>query len=281
MNWLLGAIAAGVVFVFGGDVKLPAFMQHKPPVAQYDATKAELAKSEAKLATAQTQLDANKAAQDAATKAQLDFTQQMGFGTLTAIQSIPADQQTVEIKLAEQFAIREQAGFEAARGKLSPEAQAEIKRMFDAAMAAKTAQVATLTAALADKDAALKAETSKRGVLELQAPALQAAVTTAKSETAVVAAKKEVLDKQIETYATTKAADDAKLGSLDHYGAVLLRIIVGLVLLFIAYNWIFHFALPNLAQNNPGGKADSFYQWIINLISSHSVTTTTQNPPKS
>lgn len=260
------AIVAGCALLFGGGLKLPAFLQKKPPVAQLSASQDELAKAKAAQAQAEAALAAAKADQAAKTAAQLDYAQQMATGTSLALAHVPATAQTPEVKLAAEFALRTQAGFEAARGKLSPEAQAEIHALFDEALAAKNAEVETLKTALAAKDSALQAATQEKTALAIKIPTLEAAVTTANATVTVKEADVVTKTKEVADWAQKKAESDAKAGSLDHYAGVLLRIIIALCALY-AFG---HFLLPLWSESYPANKTLSWMASAAkNLTTAH------------
>ncbi len=261
MNLAAYAALAAVLFLNQG-FHLPAFLQKKPPTAQLAAAQADLAKARAGQQQAEAELAAARAAQAARLAEQLDYTQQMVTGTDLALRQIPGAHQSPELKLAAEFSARAVAGFEAARGKLTPQQRAEIEGLFTAALAAKDAEVTTLRASLAQKDSDLQASTSAKAALEKKIPVLEASVTTAQAATAVESAKVETKTREVVTYADKAATEKARAGSLDAYAGNLVRILIGLGLLYA----LVHFALPNLAQEFPAaawlGKANKFAKSI-------------------
>lgn len=248
-------LMVGVAAFLGGGLKLPAFLQKKPPVAQLSAAEIELAKVKAAQQKAEAELAAARAQEAARTSSQLDYAQQFASGTSLALAKIPVEEQTPEIKLASEMALRANLGLEAARGKLPAEAQAEIKAMVDQALSAVTAERDAYRAALVKKDAELQSASQAKAAIEKQIPVLEAKLQTKSAEVAAVEAKTQTLTQEVKVWAQGKADAEAKAGSLDAYAGRLVRgiIIAGVLYLFL------HFLLPNIAQSYPG------VSWLTHL----------------
>ena len=260
MNPLLIGVAI-VALVAGSSLHLPAWMKSQPPTAALVAAQADLAKAqaaqkqaEASQKQAEDALTAAKTQQAAITAQQLDYAQEFASGAGLALAKVPAAAQTPEIKLATDMVTRANAGLEAARGKLPAAAQAEIQQLIDQALSAVTAQRDAYQAALVQKDATLQTTIQAKTALEVKIPVLQAQVTTeqaktaaAKAETATVASKTDVLQKEITDWAAKKAASDSNGSFWQWVGILCLKIIVALVVLYL----LVHGLIPLLAESYP------------------------------
>lgn len=261
--WILVAIGA---FLFGPSFHLPNLFAKKPPIAQLSTAEADLAAARAAQLKAEAALAAAKVQEAAKTAAQLDYAQQFAAGTSLALGRVPAEQQTPEVKLATDMAQRANAGLAAARGQLPPEAQAEIQRLVDQALSAVMAERDAYKAAVIQKDAALQSATQDKAALAVQIPVLQATVTTAKAETAARDAKTQELTKEVSVWAEAKAAADAKATSLDAYAGTLVRVLIGLGILYA----LIHYLLPCVAQSYSGvGWLQKLAAAAKNLTTAH------------
>lgn len=258
-------LIVGVAAFAVGGFKLPAFLQKQPPVAQLTTAQDELAKAKAAQQQAEALLAAARAQEAARTATQLDYAQQFAAGTSLALGRVRPEQVTPEIKLATELAARANAGLEAARGKLPPEAQAEIQKLVDQALSAVTAERDAYKAALAQKDADLQATTAAKAAIERQIPALEAKVQTKDAEVAAVTAKTETLTQEVKVWAQGKADADARAGSLDAYAGRLIR---GAVIIGVLY-FLIHFILPCVAQSYPGGWLSKLADAAKNLTTAH------------
>lgn len=247
--------------------KLPSFLQKQPPVAQLTIAQVELSKAREAQALAEKNLADVKAKQDQRTTEQLAYGQQMSGGVSLALDKVPAEHQTPEVKLAAELSNRANDALEAANGKLSPQARAEISALIDNALSAKNSEVATLRAALADKDSALQASVKEKTALAAELPGLKSAVAVATADRAVSEAKVEAKTKEISVWAEAKAAADRKAGSLDAYAGTLLRILIGLVVFYM----LVHFVLPSLAQEFPASKVLQWFDKTAKSVSSSHV----------
>lgn len=232
-----------------GALKLPKLGHHdEPPTAQLQAAEQQLAAAKAAQAQAEAALAAAQQQQAARTAAQLDYAQQMAVGTSSALARVPVEHQVPEVKLATELSTRAVAGLEAARGKLSPEQQAEMDALIAKALSSVQAERDAYKAALAAKDAQLAQVTTEKARLAAEIPALQSEVTTRTAEVAVKDATVQTKTAEVATWADKKAAADARADSFDARAGLLLRIVIAIGMLYLAI----HYLLPCLAQSYPG-----------------------------
>lgn len=259
-------LVAASALLFAPSLKLPAFLQKKPPVAQLSTAEIELAKARAAQADAEAKLATAQAAEKAKQDAQYDYAQQFASGVPLALAKVPVEHQTPEVKLAAELSQRAIAGLNAARGKLPDAAQAEIQKLVDQALSAVTAERDAYRAQISVKDAQLADATQQRMSLEKTIPTLEASVTTTKAEVAVKDAEVQTKTKEVADWAQKKADADAKAGSLDHYAGTLARILIAFGVLYFVAHWL----IPCLAQSYPSaGWLTKISSFVKNASTSH------------
>lgn len=254
---VIAALAGAVWIASMAGIKLPAFLQPKPKTEQLSQTQTELAKARAAQAEAEARLAQIQAQRDATVAKQLDYAQQMNAGAVLALGRIAPGQVTPEVKLASELSQRAQAGLDAARGRLPPEAQKEIEQLVAQALSAKSAEVEAYKLTIAEKDKALSVSIQQKAALEAVIPSLKADAEVAKAKTGTFEAKADMLVKQVADYADQKAKESAEAGSWRAYFWLAVKIAVGLALLY----FFVHFMLPLLSQSYPGSRVLS---WLSN-----------------
>lgn len=244
---------------------LPAIFQKQPPTAKLTAAQDELAAAKAAQANAEALLAAAKKEAAQRTAAQLDYAQGMSAGAGLALARVKPEQVTPEIKLAADLTSRANAGLEAARGKLPPDQQAEMQKLIDEALSAVTAERDAYKAELAQKDAALAAETQARAKVEATIPALQAKEQVAEAAVTAKSAQVETATNEVKVWAQKKAESDAKAGGLEAWvsNGIRLAIVAGLLYALV------HFVLPSLAVEFPGGFLATVNKWTKSIFSAH------------
>ena len=256
---LAGALATG-------HLTLPAFLQKKPPTAQLTQAEKDLASAKAAQASAEAKLAKIEADRQAVKDKQLDYTQEMvGLG-LTALNHAG---DALEVKIAREAVLRADAGFEAARGKLSPEARAEIQTLFDGAIAAKNHEIEVLRASLVAKDDENARLAGEKAALDGQIPTLRADVEVAKAQTATVEAKTTTLVKQVEDYANKMADERAKAGGWEAYFWLAVKLGLAVVLAMGGFYLFAHIWLPSMGQSYPGSLWERLAILFKNTTTTH------------
>lgn len=250
------------------NVKLPAFLVKHPPTAELVAAQAGEKAAKEREAVAVAALEAAKADERDKKDAQVAYAQEMAHGTGLALERVRPDQMTPEIQLATSLNARAQAGLDAARGQLSPEARKELDTLVANALSAVTAQRDSALAALAVKDAEFITVSKAREIVAAQIPVLEAKAVTATNQLLVAEASHDALEAKVIVYAQQKHEAEVKAGSLDAtIGRIIWSVGGGLLLLAFLY-YVAHFGLPSLTQEFPDNKLLSRVDKAVRSISS-------------
>ena len=260
-------IAAAGVFWLGGSLHLPAIFKPKaPPTAQLTQAQAELAAAQQAQKQAEAALAAAKAQEAAKTAQQLAYAGQMAFGASSIMAELTPAERTPSIVTLDDLVLRTNTGLQAAGVIVTPDAQAEIKKMIQQALSPVVADRDAYKAALAAKDAQLQLAIQQKAAVEAQIPALQAQTTTAKAETATVQAKAQELTKEVTVWAAAKSAAEQDASGAKAWGEFLLKILVIVGILYAVGHWI----IPCIAQSYPGlGWLTKLANGIKNFTTAH------------
>lgn len=246
LAWIAVGLAA--VLGFGPKLHTPAIFQKQPPTEQLQLAQAELEKAKASQAAAAAALAEAKAKQEQRTLEQIRYAQQTNDGVVEALQRVPSEHRTPEVKLAGNLAARTTVSLSAAVGALPPEQRAEILKIVDGALSQVEAERDAAQAALARKDAELQSTIQAKAELASEVPKLKAALDTKAAEVLARDAQVQTVSTQVRVYAEQKAAAEQRAGSLDAFAGSLMRwaIVAGVLYVLI------HFVLPCVAQEFPG-----------------------------
>jgi len=277
----LGIIAVLGIAALLGFTKPWKLFAKQPPVAELTQAQKDLDAAKARAAAAEKALADAQAAEREKQAEQVRYAQQMAHGTGVALASAPA---SPAVAVAQSLNVRTETGLTLAIGGLPAEQAKAIEDAVAAALAAKDHEIQTLNAALADKDAALKATTAERDGIKATIPALTAAQQAAADGATKALAALNAKADEVKAYAAAKAAEDAENSGLRGLAGGLkttLAVAVVLLGLFLAHNFIVHFALPSLVAQFPKSpRLSAVYQALTSLSSAHSLSLPSVEPPK-
>ena len=236
---LIGGLAIG--YVLGGWKPLAAFKK-KPETAALTQLQADLAKVQAEAEKARLAAEAAKVAERQALEAQVRAAQQDNLGTVTALEKVPANHQTPEVKLAARMAQRVSLKLTAAIGRLPAEQQDAMIDLIQQALSDKQGEVDEANRKLAALDAEFKAVTGEREQLKAEIPKLTQRAVKAEETAKEVQAKVTEKTEEVKTWANKTSE------ALRENGSLLSNLKKGALLLFLIWGGI-TFILPGIVKH--------------------------------
>jgi hypothetical protein len=236
---LIGGLALG--YVLGGWKPLAAFKK-KPETAALTQLQADLAKVQAEAEKARLAAEAAKVAERQALEAQVRAAQQDNLGTVTALEKVPANHQTPEVKLAARMAQRVSLKLTAAIGRLPAEQQDAMIDLIQQALSDKQGEVDEANRKLAALDADFKAVTGEREQLKAEIPKLTQRAVKAEETAKEVQAKVTEKTEEVKTWANKTSE------ALRENGSLLSNLKKGALLLFLIWGGI-TFILPGIVKH--------------------------------
>lgn len=258
----LVALGAGV---FGTSFKPLEFLRPKPPTEELTKLQSRLVQVQAEVVQVRQEKDVAVAAERAKLEQELRSAQGDNLGSITALNKVPAQHKTAEVKLATSMANRVSLKLTAAIGALSKEEQEAMITLIDQALSEKQTDIDEATRKLAERDAEFKQVMAEREVIRAQIPVLLAKVEKAEEITKVV--QDRVIEKTDEVKAIAIKLDEEKRTSGSLKGAA--EKAFSWVLWAIG-GWVFlTIVLPGIVKHLPEGTSlKSFLRGTSGLLTS-------------
>lgn len=231
------------------------------PVAPVVAAQDELAKEQEAKAKIDAAVAAAVAAEHAKVTDEVRYSQQMATGASAALAKVPSP--TPEVVLGQSLLARTNIGLALAIGRLPADQQQEILTIVDQALSKVQAERDAAQAALAAKDAQLRATEKDKQAVLAQIPVLQKQQEALSAKVADAQTSLAAKTKDLENYAVKVAKQDSESGS---FKAAIVRLAFILGGLYLAV----HVVLPSLAQEFPASKILGWvYKTTKSIFSCH------------
>lgn len=256
---ILVGLLGGAIAVF--PHAFPSLFGPKDHTDHLAAAQAQLKVEEAKEAALQAQLQAAQAVQKAADTSQVRYSQQMLAGADNSLSRAPAAARTQEVQLAASFITRANLGLAAAIGALPPEQQAAIIKIVDQSLSQVQAEQDQAKAALAAKDQELTAATAQKSAAIAQVGQLQAAQVKLQATITAAQATVDSKTKEVLSWVSQKDAADKKNSGLSALVTYFKRLVIAGLLL-----WAFCAILPIFLRGLPElGIVGTALHWLSQI----------------